>query len=32
MQASAIEMLAAGLSGANVQINKSGAACEVINQ
>jgi len=28
MQASAIEMLAAGLSGANVQINKSGAACE----
>jgi hypothetical protein len=32
MQASTIEMLAAGLSGANLQINKSGAACEVINQ
>jgi hypothetical protein len=33
MQALMIEMLAAGLSGVNVQINKSGAACErVANQ
>jgi hypothetical protein len=32
MQASMTEMLAAGLRGANVQINKSGAARDVINQ
>jgi hypothetical protein len=32
MQASMTEMLAAGLRGVNLQINKSGAACEVINQ
>jgi hypothetical protein len=32
MQPPMAEMLAASLSGANLQINKSGAACEVINQ
>jgi hypothetical protein len=33
MQASTTEMLAARLSGANLQINKSGVICErVINQ
>jgi hypothetical protein len=32
MQALMMETLAAGLSGANLQINKSGAAGEVINQ
>jgi hypothetical protein len=33
MQASMMETLAAGLSGANLQINKSGATCErIINQ
>jgi hypothetical protein len=32
MQALMMETLAAGLSSANLQINKSGAAGEVINQ